>query len=222
MKNTDIPRSMRRVILCVLTAGLIGSMAPAMAASSEETDRMYGSELEVGEAQGILTHLGHLKAGRFKRGVVDAATRGALEAFQISHSLRPNGRVDGETLTQLLQHQPATVGGPLDLKGVRFATGSAKLEPKSQASLDRVARSLKLNPHVVIGIAGHADSTGTSAVNKRLSMARANAVRDYLIGKGVSPARLEVRGHGSRQPVANNNTWAGRAENRRVDLARFS
>jgi len=222
MKNTDIPRSVRRVILCVLTAGLIGGMAPAMAASSEETDRMYGSELAVGEAQGILTHLGHLKAGRFKRGVVDAATRGALEAFQVSHSLRPNGRVDGETLTQLLQHQPATVGGPLDLKGVRFATGSAQLEPKSQASLDRVARSLKLNPTVVIGIAGHADSTGTSVTNKRLSMARANAVRDYLIGKGVSPGRLEVRGYGSRQPVANNNTWAGRAENRRVDLARFS
>jgi len=217
-----IPDSVRNVILCAMAAALLGGTAPVSAASSEETDQMYGSELAVGEAQGILTHLGHLKAGRFKRGVVDAATRGALEAFQISHSLRPNGRVDGETLTQLLQHQPATVGGPLVLKGVQFATGSARLEPKAQASLDRVARSLRLNPYVVIGIAGHADSTGTSAVNRRLSMARAGAVRDYLISKGVSPARLEVRGHGSRQPVADNDTRVGRAENRRVELARFS
>ena len=214
--------SMRHVILSVMAAGLVVGTPPAMAASSEETAQMYSSDLAVGEAQGILTHLGHLKAGKFKRGVVDAATRGALEAFQVSHSLRPNGRVDGETLTQLLQHQPATAGGPLVLKGVRFATGSARLEPRSQADLDRVARSLRLNPHVVIGIAGYADSTGTAAINKRLSMARAGAVRDYLIGKGVSPSRLEVRGHGSRRPVADNDTQAGRAENRRVEMARFS
>lgn len=220
--KTRNPGSIRHVILCVMAAALLGGTAPATAASSEETDQLYSSELAVEEAQGILTHLGHLKAGKFKRGVVDAATRGALEAFQVSHSLRPNGRVDGETLTQLLQHQPATVGGPLVLKGVRFATGSARLEPRSQADLDRVARSLRQNPYVVIGIAGHADSTGSSAFNKRLSMARAGAVRDYLIGKGVSPSRLEVRGYGSRRPVADNDTRVGRAENRRVELARFS
>jgi outer membrane protein OmpA-like peptidoglycan-associated protein len=213
---------MRRVILCVLTAGLIGGMAPAMAASSEETDLAYTSPQTVGEAQGILKHLGHLRAGQFQRGVVDAATRGALMAFQVSHSLRPNGRVDGETMTQLLQHQPATVGGPLVLKGVRFAPGSAQLGPESTSDLDRVARSLRLNPTVVIGIAGHADSTGTSGTNKRLSTARANAVRDYLISKGVSPSRLETRGYGARQPVADNDTRVGRAENRRVELARFS
>jgi outer membrane protein OmpA-like peptidoglycan-associated protein len=220
--NTAASKSARNVILCVLAAGLIGVSAPAMAASNEETNLGYNSAETVGEAQGILKYLGHLRTGTFKRGVVDAATRGALEAFQVSHSLRPNGRIDGETMTQLLQHQPATVGGPLVLKGVRFDPGSAQLRPASLPDLDRVARSLRMNPHVVIGIAGHADSTGTSAINKRLSMARAGAVRAYLISKGVPPSRLEIRGYGSRRPVADNDTRVGRAENRRVDLARFS
>jgi outer membrane protein OmpA-like peptidoglycan-associated protein len=88
--------------------------------------------------------------------------------------------------------------------------------------LDKVARSLKSNPHVLIGIAGHADSTGTAAYNKWLSKTRADAVRDYLISKGVPASRLETKGYGSRQPIADNDTPVGRAENRRVEMARFS
>lgn len=220
--NTGASDSVRNVILCLLAAGLIGASAPAMAASNEETSLGYNSAETVGEAQGILKYLGHLRAGTFKRGVVDAATRGALLGFQSTHSLRPTGRVDGETMTQLLQHRPATGGKPLVLKGVQFDTGSAQLRPASLPDLDRVARSLRQNPLVVIGIAGHADSTGTSALNKRLSMARAAAVRDYLIGQGVPPSRLEIRGYGSRRPIADNDTRVGRAENRRVEMARFS
>lgn len=213
--------SMPIAILCFM-AGLIGATALATAASCEETSLGYNSAETVGEAQGILKYLGHLRAGTFKRGVVDAATRGALLGFQSTHSLRPTGRVDGETMTQLLQHRPATGGKPLVLKGVQFDTGSAQLRPESLPDLDRVARSLRQNPYVVIGIAGHADSTGPSAFNKRLSMARAGAVRDYLIGKGVPPSRLEIRAYGSRRPIADNDTRVGRAENRRVEMARFS
>jgi len=75
---------------------------------------------------------------------------------------------------------------------------------------------------VRIEIAGHADSTGNAAVNKPLSKARADAVRGYLISKGVSASRLETRDHGSRRPIADNDTKVGRAENRRVEMTRFS
>jgi len=220
--NTKTPDSMCSAILCFMAAGLIGATALATAASNGETNFVYTSPETVGEAQGILQLLGHLKAGAYERGVVDAATRDALMGFQRSHTLRPAGRVDGETLTQLLQHRPATVGGPLVLKGVHFNTGSARLESESLPVLDKVARSLKSNPHVLIGISGHADSTGPAAFNKRLSKARAEAVRDYLMSKGVPASRLETRGYGSRQPIADNDTRAGRAENRRVEMARFS
>jgi outer membrane protein OmpA-like peptidoglycan-associated protein len=213
---------MLSAILCFMAVGLMGATALVTAASNGETNFVYTSAETVGEAQGILRHLGHLRAGAYERGVVDAATRGALMGFQRSHFMRPTGRVDGETLAQLLQHRPATVGGPLVLKGVHFDTGSARLESESLPVLDKVARSLKSNPHVLIGIAGHADSTGTAVYNKRLSKARADAVRDYLISKGVSASRLEIRGYGSRQPIADNDSRVGRAENRRVEMARFS
>lgn len=207
-------------VLGATAAGLAAS--PAVASSQEAPDFTYASAPTVAEAQGILHHLGYLEAGQYKRGEVDGATVEALTRFQRTHALRPTGQVDGETLTQLLQHQPATVGGPLVLKGVHFDTGSARLESESLPILDKVARSLKSNPHVRIEIAGHADSTGATDWNKRLSKARADAVRDYLVSKGVSASRLETRGRGSRQPIADNDTWAGRAENRRVEMARFS
>ncbi len=220
--NMKTPDSMRSAILCFMVVGLIGATALATAASNGETNFVYTSAETVGEAQWILQHLGHLRAGTYERGVVDAATRDALVGFQRTHTLRPTGRVDGETLTQLLQHRPAIVGGPLVLRGIHFDTSSAQLESESLPVLDKIARSLKSNPHVLIGIAGHADSTGTAAFNRRLSKARADAVRDYLISKGVSASRLEIRGYGSRQPIADNDTRVGRAENRRVELARFS
>jgi len=202
------------------TACLTGS--PAEAASHEGTDFTYTSAPTVAEAQGILRHLGYLETGSYSRGELDGATGEALRRFQRTHALRPTGQVDGETLAQLLQHRPATIGGPLVLKGVRFDTGSARLESESLVILDKVARSLRSNPLVRVEITGHADSTGTAAGNRKLSKARADAVRDYLASKGVPASRLETRGHGSRHPIAGNDTKAGRAENRRVELARFS
>jgi outer membrane protein OmpA-like peptidoglycan-associated protein len=199
-------------------AGLIGP--PAAAASREEPGIEYTSGPTLSEAQWILQQLGYLQAGSYRRGEDDEATAEAVTRFQRSHALRPTGRVDAETLTQILQHRPASAGGPLVLKGVRFEPGSATLDPDSLAVLDGVARSLKANPHVRVTIAGHTDSTGTATRNDRLSKARADAVREYLVDKGVSGSRLEARGYGARRPVADNDTWTGRAENRRVELTR--
>src|SRR5574341_1780329 len=98
-------------VLCVMAAGFAGATPCASSAGREAIDFNYTSAATVGEAQGILQHLGHLKAGSFKQGVVDVATREALLAFQRSHTLRPRGRVDGETLAQLLQHRPIADNG---------------------------------------------------------------------------------------------------------------
>lgn len=109
MKSRILP-SMLGGILCCMVAGFMGEPVPAMAASRGEPDFAHNSPETVGEAQGILQHLGYLKGGAYQRGVVDATTRDALMDFQYSHALRPTGRVDSETLTQLLQHRPATDG----------------------------------------------------------------------------------------------------------------
>ncbi|GBD32058.1 MAG: hypothetical protein KatS3mg081_2226 [Gemmatimonadales bacterium] len=107
---------------------------------------------------------------------------------------------------------------PLVLTGVNFRSGSAQLTPESHAVLDRVAASLIANPAVRIEVAGHTDASGSRALNMRLSLARAEAVRNYLISKGVAPDRLVARGYGPDRPVADNATPSGRAMNRRVEL----
>lgn len=106
----------------------------------------------------------------------------------------------------------------LVLEGVTFATGSAELTGDSRTVLDIVAESLKGNPDVTVEVAGHTDITGSAALNRRLSQARAESVRDYLISRGVTAARLTARGYGPDNPVADNGTVAGRQKNRRVEL----
>ncbi len=117
---------------------------------------------------------------------------------------------------------PALFGGgaSLVLQGVNFETGKAVLLAESQVILDRVATSLVDNPEVAVEVGGHTDNTGRRATNMRLSLARANAVRDYLIGKGVDGARITANGYGPDKPVGDNTTATGRAANRRVELTK--
>jgi outer membrane protein OmpA-like peptidoglycan-associated protein len=107
------------------------------------------------------------------------------------------------------------------LRGVNFELGKAVLLPISREILQDVARSLVTNPAVRVEVAGHTDSTGSRAVNERLSLARAESVKAFLIENGVAADRMEVRGYASTQPVASNKTVSGRAENRRVELRRI-
>ena len=91
----------------------------------------------------------------------------------------------------------------------------------SKVILDLVATSLMAHPEVQVEIGGHTDATGAAAHNMQLSEDRAKAVRDYLVGKGVKPENLYVKGYGKTKPIATNKTKAGRAQNRRVELTRL-
>ena len=101
---------------------------------------------------------------------------------------------------------------------ISFDTGSATIKPQMRSVLDPFAASLKGDPNAQVTIVGHTDSTGSEAVNNPLSVERAQSVRDYLAGHGVSPTRVQTAGHGEREPVADNTTEAGRARNRRVEI----
>jgi OOP family OmpA-OmpF porin len=106
------------------------------------------------------------------------------------------------------------------LVGVNFETGKAVLTPESAAILDKVVQSLVARDSVRVEIVDHTDNTGSLSVNRRLSKARAEAVRKYLIAHGVSEDRLTARGAGPDEPLASNDTEEGRAQNRRVELRR--
>jgi OOP family OmpA-OmpF porin len=109
----------------------------------------------------------------------------------------------------------------LVLEGVNFDTNSAHLQSSSTAVLDRVADGLKSHPEARVEVGGHTDSQGNDAYNMKLSRDRANAVKDYLIGKGVPAKQLEAKGYGETKPISDNKTAGGRAVNRRVELKRL-
>jgi outer membrane protein OmpA-like peptidoglycan-associated protein len=108
----------------------------------------------------------------------------------------------------------------LVLQGVTFESGRSRLLPSSTPILDEVANSLLAHPEVRVEIAGYTDNTGSTAINVRLAAARADAVRSYLVRRGVSPDRMVAKGYGPASPVASNATPEGRAQNRRVELHR--
>lgn len=137
------------------------------------------------------------------------------EADRCPHT--PTGvKVDAEGCQVLFEPAKKT----LILEGVNFETGKATLTPESQAILDGVAESLVANEEIKVQVGGHTDNTGTRALNQRLSKARAETVRQYLVDHGVAADRLTSKGFGPDKPVASNKTADGRAQNRRVELTR--
>ncbi len=104
------------------------------------------------------------------------------------------------------------------LRGVHFDFDKANVRKDSVPILEEAAKSLEENKDVHVVVEGHTDSKGTEAYNDALSLSRAKAVRDYLVKLGVPADRLSVLGLGERSPVASNDTDAGRAQNRRVEL----
>ncbi|MFO7867941.1 MAG: OmpA family protein [Bacteroidales bacterium] len=103
------------------------------------------------------------------------------------------------------------------LRNVFFDFNSAKLDPKSYTELDNLVKIMQDNPNMIIEIGGHTDNKGSHAYNQKLSEARAQSVVNY-IAKSIPMSRLKYKGYAYDQPVADNNTEAGRALNRRVEF----
>jgi outer membrane protein OmpA-like peptidoglycan-associated protein len=102
----------------------------------------------------------------------------------------------------------------------RFPWGSRRISPVFRPALDSLAERLVATPELVVEIQGHTDATGGRRANLALSLARADAVRRYLVRRGVPSERIHTRGFGSSRPAADNRKPAGRALNRRVELQR--
>ncbi len=102
---------------------------------------------------------------------------------------------------------------------VNFDFNSAALTTVSKSNLDKLAGVMVQYPDTNINVYGHTDSKGTDEYNLTLSQKRANSVIDYLVSKGIARTRLNAMGMGEKDPIATNETEAGRAQNRRVEFA---
>lgn len=113
---------------------------------------------------------------------------------------------------------PIETGGIVRLNNVFFDTGKAILRDESAPELDRMVVVMNENPKLAVELGGHTDNTGSNEINAKLSQDRADAVREYLIGKGIEPDRIASKGYGETKPVAPNDTDNGRQQNRRVEF----
>ena len=150
----------------------------------------------------------------------------------------PDDDNDGDTVADVYDQCPNTPGGPggarpgcpdlviVTAKEIRitqqiqFDFNKATIKPVSHPILDAVVQVLEQNPKITIEVQGHTDNVGQAAYNLKLSQQRADAVKAYLVSKGIQPGRLVAKGYGMKQPLLPNNTPANRALNRRVQFIR--
>jgi outer membrane protein OmpA-like peptidoglycan-associated protein len=112
------------------------------------------------------------------------------------------------------------VGVPIILEGITFATGKAEVTPESEETLQKALRTLRTYPDIEVEISGHTDDVGSNSSNQRLSQQRAEAVREWLVNKGIDAARLTAVGYGEDQPFVANDSPENRQKNRRIEFKR--
>jgi len=209
----------------VRSSAIALSAAAVLLAGCESTggmsERQKGTAIGAGVGAAAGAVLSKATGGKAGTGAVVGGAIGAV-AGNVWSKRQEERRVAMEQATQgtgvdvsRTQDNQLKVNIPSDIS---FDTGSATIKPNMRSVLDPFANSLKDDPNARVTIVGHTDSTGSDAVNNPLSIERAQSVRDYLAARGVSPARVEVAGRGEREPVADNNSDAGRAKNRRVEI----
>ena len=146
---------------------------------------------------------------------VGALAGGAAGAYMDQQEAQMRQQLAGSGID--VQRQGDTIR--LSLPGnVTFATDSSQIQPQFQTTLDQLAATLRQYDRTVIDITGHTDSTGSNAYNQQLSERRASSVANFLMGRGINPGRIIHGGFGESQPIATNQTAAGRQANRRVDI----
>lgn len=121
-------------------------------------------------------------------------------------------------LAKVANTRKDTRGLIVTLPGIFFDTGKSALKPGAKKTLDRIAAQLQTDESSTFSVEGHTDDVGSEESNRKLSEARANAVRDYLVSKGIAAHHITASGFGEGQPIATNKTASGRQQNRRVEL----
>jgi outer membrane protein OmpA-like peptidoglycan-associated protein len=190
-------------------------------ANMSETQQGTAKGAAIGAAAGAV--LGAVTGGSSSagKGAVLGAGAGALGGYIWSKKMQDQKAVMEKATagTGVAVTQTADNRLKLDIPSdISFDVGSSTIKSNMAGVLNQFATTLNANAATSVSIIGHTDSQGGDAINNPLSLDRANSARDYLIARGVAVGRFATEGHGSREPVADNNTSEGRAKNRRIEI----
>jgi len=200
-----------------------GATAAALLASgcADMSERQKGTAVGAGVGAGVGAAVGSVTGGKAGTGALIGGALGAV-AGNLWSKRQEDRRKAMEQATQGTNVEVTrTADNQLKINipnDISFDVGSAAIKPQLRAVLDPFATSLQGDPSAQITIVGHTDSTGSDALNNKLSIERADSVRDYIVTRGVAAGRVATAGRGDREPVADNNSDTGRAKNRRVEI----
>jgi outer membrane protein OmpA-like peptidoglycan-associated protein len=199
-----------------IAASLSSLLLAGCASYEPNKTRDTGIGAAAGAAIGALAHSSNRTHGALA-GAAIGALGGYVWSSQMDKQKRDMEQATRGTGVQVTQ----TADNQLKLdvpSDISFDVGRAEIKPNFAPILDRFAQTLNENKATRVRIVGHTDSTGTDAINDPLSVNRAASTRSYLASRGIDPARIAIDGRGSREPIADNATEAGRARNRRVEI----
>ncbi len=204
----------------MICAGLVAALALAGCQSGQggfgAPRTVAGAGLGALAGAGIGSLIGGNRTSNMLIGAgIGALTGGAIGSYMDRQQADLQQQLQGTGVQVRRQGDVIVLNMP---SNVTFATDSSDVQPQFYATLTQVANTLKQYPQTLIDIGGHTDSTGTADYNQRLSEERALSVAQFFVSQGVQTERMQVRGYGLTRPVADNNTAAGRQQNRRVEI----
>ncbi|MDE6137356.1 MAG: OmpA family protein [Muribaculaceae bacterium] len=215
-----------KVLKIAVIALLAGTVLVGETACSSMTQTGKGALIGGGGGAALGAGLGAIIGGGKGAGIGSAigaavgAGAGALigrrmdkQQAELQEQLANQAKVEQTTDQNGLQAIKVTFDG-----GILFPTNGTTLSSQAQADLSRFAVNLQQNPGTNVQVYGFTDNTGTLQVNERVATGRADAVLRYLVNSGVAPTRVTAQGIPMADYVASNETAAGRAQNRRVEI----
>ncbi|MGR4068125.1 OmpA family protein [Billgrantia sp. C5P2] len=193
------------------------------ATTASSGNAWYQQPLVCGIAGGLIGgSIGYATSGESdeESGAATGAVAGSAIGALLCADRTPEPKVEPEPMPEPApEPAPVTEFEPVTLDSeVTFAFDSAEIRPGAHQTLDQVATTLRENQNLRVRIEGHTDSVGSDQYNQGLSQRRADSVRDFLVSRGIAEHRMTTRGFGESQPIATNDTDAGRAQNRRVEI----
>ncbi len=183
-----------------------------------ERDRLAAQQAELAKQQAMIAKANADAAAAAAHASEEEANARAAEANRRAASAEAMREKLRAQLNDVLQTTETPRGLVVNLSDVLFDTGKYTLKPGTQVSLARIAGIMQSYPGLKVQVEGYTDSTGSDELNQKLSDNRASTTMDFLVKQGVPADSITSAGYGKADPVADNSTAAGRAQNRRVNL----